>query len=148
MARFLFPLFLVLVLALPAFGQSADEKTLLKLENDWVTAFQTQNAKLLDGILAPDYTATGSSGMTHAKTDEMKDVADPKYKKMTAKLSDMKVRLIGDVGIVFGLNTVTMPASGKDKAKTETYRFTDVFAKKNGKWQCVASHASIVAKKK
>jgi ketosteroid isomerase-like protein len=148
MKNALFALILVIACTVPSWAQNAAEKELIKLENDWLTAYTKHDTKLLEPILATDYTSTGSKGQVHTRADELKDVVNPDYAKMTAVLSDMKVRLYGDVGIVFGVNTVTMPDKAKGKTTTEAYRFTDIFAKHNGRWQCVASHASIIEKKK
>jgi len=59
--------------------------------------------------------------------------------------TDMKVHVYGDTAIVTGLNTTKGTFKGKDTSGA--YRFTDVFVKRDGRWQVVATRASLVAKK-
>jgi hypothetical protein len=47
----------------------------------------------------------------------------------------------GDFGYIRGLATA-VDAQGKVVAKV---RFTDVYAYRDGRWQCVAGHESILA---
>ena len=60
------------------------------------------------------------------------------------KINELKVRIYGDTAIVHGLETE------KSKYKKEDlsgqYRFTDVFIKRDGRWQAVATHFTRVAK--
>jgi hypothetical protein len=50
------------------------------------------------------------------------------------------------VAIVLGLETEKSMIHGKDMSGQ--YRFTDVFVKRDGRWQAVASHASRVSAQK
>jgi hypothetical protein len=58
-------------------------------------------------------------------------------------VDDVTVRLFGTTAVVRG-RTV---ASGSDKSLVidVRMRFTDVFLKRNGEWQAVASHATLLA---
>jgi hypothetical protein len=47
--------------------------------------------------------------------------------------------------VVFGLTTEKITMAGQDVSGQN--RFTDTFIKRDGKWQCVATHVSVVAKK-
>jgi FKBP-type peptidyl-prolyl cis-trans isomerase len=47
------------------------------------------------------------------------------------------LRVYGAIAIVTGGEVVTM--RGKDKSETSTFRFTDVFALRRGRWQAVSS---------
>ena len=58
-------------------------------------------------------------------------------------LDDLKVRVYGDTAIVFGLETEKSTIHGKDMSGQ--HRFTDVFVKRDGRWQAVASHLSRVS---
>ena len=58
----------------------------------------------------------------------------------------MKVHVYGDTAVVTGLNTIKSTLNGKDTSGA--YRFTDVFVKRDSRWQVVATQASSVQKKK
>lgn len=63
-----------------------------------------------------------------------------KLKFRSVKLSDLEVRSYGETAIVIGLDEID--GSWDGDGFTAKNRFTDVFVKKDGGWQCVASHSS------
>ncbi len=52
----------------------------------------------------------------------------------------MKVRVFGDTAIVTGSDTEKSTYKGKDSSGK--YVWTDIFVKRNGKWQAVASEST------
>jgi ketosteroid isomerase-like protein len=60
------------------------------------------------------------------------------------KLDDLKVRLYGDLAVVTGRNTSKGTLHGS--AAQGQSRFTDVFVKRDGRWQCLASQVTPIAK--
>ena len=64
------------------------------------------------------------------------------FKVESATAGEMKVLIVGETGIVHGLWTEKSTLNGKDTSGT--YRYTDIFAKRDGRWQCVAGHANKV----
>ena len=63
-----------------------------------------------------------------------------KLKFRSIKLSDLEVRSYGETAIVLGLEEID--GSWEGEGFRTKNRFTDVFVKKDGGWQCVASHSS------
>jgi ketosteroid isomerase-like protein len=61
------------------------------------------------------------------------------------KLEDMRVRICGNAAVVTGRNVLQASLKGKDTSGP--YRFTDVFVKRDGRWQCVATQAVRESKK-
>jgi ketosteroid isomerase-like protein len=61
----------------------------------------------------------------------------------TDDADDMKVRVYGDEAVVTGRNTTKGQFKGRDISGQ--YRWTDTWAKRNGRWQCVAEHDSKIA---
>lgn len=59
-------------------------------------------------------------------------------------LDDFKVKLYEDVAVVMFRLTVKGP---KFNATNNQFRYTDVFVKRGGRWQCVVSHNTRVEKK-
>ena len=54
--------------------------------------------------------------------------------------------MYGDMAIVLGLETEKSKIHGKDMSGQ--YRFTDVFVKRDGRWQAIASPLSRVSGQK
>jgi len=61
----------------------------------------------------------------------------------TSTVDDVSVTVIGETAIVRGRTAATGVVNGK--AMSTRLRFTDVFIKRGGRWQAVASHASPLA---
>ena len=89
----------------------------------------------------------GQHGPRPAAFTKAQDLARVKNSSTASPsvLSDMKVHVYGDTAVVTGVNTTNWTADGKQVVGP--IRFTDVFVKREGRWQVVASHGSKVAKK-
>jgi ketosteroid isomerase-like protein len=67
-----------------------------------------------------------------------------KYPSFERKVE--RVLLHGDTAVVMGGETVKH-LGGPDDGKTVERRYTDVWAKKDGRWLMLARHASVVSVK-
>ena len=56
--------------------------------------------------------------------------------------SEMKALVFGDRAIVHGLSTSKSSMRGKDTSGQE--RYTEVFVKRDGRWQCVTGYSTKV----
>jgi len=126
-------------------GQTAAEKELLKVENDWSTAWMKKDSAALQSLYATEYLATDWEGATFTKTQDIANGMAPDTKTQSFVLSDMKVHVYGDTAVVTGLNTIKATFKGADVSGA--YRFTDVFVKREGRWQAVATQGTKVVKK-
>jgi ketosteroid isomerase-like protein len=90
-------------------------------------------------VIAAEWSVTHINGdvITRAQAIEMcRAQATP-----IASLSsdDISVRAFGDTAVVTGRTTAT---TGGAQPETVRLRFTDVFIRRDGRWQAVASHAT------
>lgn len=120
---------------------------LKSIEDRWEGAFLSHDAKVVDEILAEKYVLTNDKGKVLNRRGAMKD-----FKKNTDTLekasnSDMVVHPINnDAAVVTGMSREVGKEKG-GKSFDRTYRWTDTYVNHNGKWQCVASHVTLVAQK-
>jgi ketosteroid isomerase-like protein len=114
------------------------------VENAWATAAVKADGAALEKIYADEYLFTDEEGLVWNKTQDIANVTSGAYKPASYKFDDMKVRIYGDTAVVTGRNMVK--ATYKDKDISGPYRFTDVFVKRDGRWQCVATQAVRVSK--
>ena len=124
--------------------QGSAEQQLLQLERDWCTSSLKRDAALLGRILADDYTGVSNRGVAMTKTETIAGLNDKASSITTCVDTDMKVRVYGDTAVVTGLGT----RSGSYQSKPFTDRrflWTDVFVRRDGRWQCVASQGTLVA---
>jgi ketosteroid isomerase-like protein len=128
-----------------ATDRADDEKAILKLENDWAAAMRARDFKALEAILAEDWILNGPFG-TFTRAQNLADLKSGDYRieSLTAP-HDMKVRFFGDVALVTGAGEEKSSWKGKDTSGN--WVWMDVWVKRHGKWQAVASQVSLVAAK-
>jgi len=137
---------LLIMASAAAWGQAhdpkTDEQTLLQLENDW---FHSRSVETLERIYAPDFWHIVADGQMFGGKDEIEYLRThppPPQDESRRKFEDVKVRFYGDVGVVTG-RTVVTDEKGTIVRKTS---FTDVFRKRDGRWQAVNAQETAVAK--
>ncbi len=124
---------------------SADEQDLIQLERDWDGAFQRQDTELLDRILGSEFLVTYGDGTRGDKAKEMSLAREFNQQVDSRRLDDFTVKVFGDTAVVWFSQQLTGPRQGKSVAVS--YRFTDVFVRRDGRWQAVASHSTRVGER-
>jgi len=136
--------------AAPASGKKMSTDAALRdMENKWEGAFAKHDVASVEPMLADDF--VGVSSKPGAKVQNRRAMlADMKADKDTytsTKNEKLDVRMFGN-GVAVVVGTAREKGTGKDgKAFDRTYRFTDTWVDRAGKWQCVASQASLVSAK-
>jgi len=118
------------------------EETIMQVERDWGDALTKRDMVALDRILGDDHSVTTKDGSVLTKAQEL---ANYKSGESTNELSDfdpMKVRVFGDTAVVTGGHREKSQYHGRDTSGH--YRWTDLFVKRNGRWQAVASQLTRV----
>jgi ketosteroid isomerase-like protein len=147
MKRFLFAGIVMVLAAAPLRAQTslAVERELIKRESDWSTAWVKKDAAFLKQLYAEEYLATDEFGATFTRAQDLANAMSPEGTLVSFVLSNLKVHVYGDAAVVTGTNTTKATFKGKDTSGV--VRFTDVFVKRNGRWQAVASQGTRVVKK-
>lgn len=123
----------------PPLGQ--EELALLQIERDWAEANVKKDTVALDKMLATEFQAN-YVGMVGNKKQFLAAIKSGTSKFESAINSEMKAIVFGDRAIVNGLSTEKSSMAGKDTSGQ--YRWTDVFVKRDGRWQCVTGYAAKV----
>jgi ketosteroid isomerase-like protein len=116
---------------------SAVEQELLKLERAWLDAYTKRDVAAMEQIESDDFTITYPNGQVVTKAQEvanLKRASGATDSSMAFSTEGTKVRLYGDTAILTGV------VVSSSKNSTERSRYTDVYVKRNGRWQVVASH--------
>jgi ketosteroid isomerase-like protein len=121
--------------------EKQDASSVRALELKWTESYKQRNIEILSSLLADDFVITIEDGSTFSKPGYISHSADSSTHVQVAELSDLKVRMHGDIAIVTG----GYHEKGKSNGKPYEYRdrLTDVWMKSAGKWQVVASHYSV-----
>ena len=118
------------------------EKAIVALENQWLKSQQTNNPDLTAPLLADKYVFTSEDGKVMNKAQSLADAKATKY--TFADYENVQVTVFGDTAIAIGGGKFKgTDSSGKPMDLHD--RFTDTWVKMpDGKWQCVATHASTI----
>ncbi len=119
---------------------AAAKKELIQLENEWAKAYLTRDVSALDRIVAEGWAFTGADGDVCSKAEDIADVASGTFVATVFEVSDLKVKLFGDTAVVVGRQTVRATYKGQDASAV--YRITDVWQRREGRWQAISSHLS------
>lgn len=119
-------------------GHARDNNALIQIEQTWARALEQRDAASLSCILADEFEDTGPDGaLTNRAAALAKGAAHP---ALHHDLTDLHAHMHGDFGYIRGLATAINP-QGKIVARV---RFTDVYVYREGRWQCVAGHESML----
>ncbi len=134
---------LAMVLAL-AFNQGGDPtvvRELEEIEQRLAATWQNGDCGAWAAMLAPEWSVIHITGDVIRKTRASEMCKAPRDGTERVKTDDVLVRVFGDAAVVTGR---TVASSLGAKPTTVTLRFTDVFIRRAGHWQVVASHATQV----
>jgi len=124
--------------------QSNDAKeAILKLEHEWETAIVKRDIATVEAQEADDYIAIHADGVMQTKKEENGELRSGDVIITFAKMSDIKVRVYGDAAADTGKLSLKGKTKGKEWAVD--LRFTDVWVKRDGRWQCVSSQGTTIA---
>jgi ketosteroid isomerase-like protein len=126
---------------------AADDKTaeeVKKLERVWAKAYVKRDVAFLEKHVPDDFTFTHADGSTTDKKAELGAVKSGVIALTELKIGKMKARVYGDTVVLTGHSIVKGKVGGKDV--DGDYAFTDVWVKRDGRWQMVAAQVTRVAK--
>lgn len=121
---------------------------LMQMEKDWSAAFLKHDTATIDRLLADEYVGTDGRGIMTSKAEEIEEAKPPKsgnsppFIILDESVTDMKVRIYGNVAVVNG--RVIEKIRANDKEGEIQYRRTTVWVKRQGRWQCVSFHGSRI----
>ena len=128
--------------AAPAAARPASpEAQLMQLEQDYAKALMRKDRAFLMRYYAPDWRGGNWLGFW-TKSTMLKAVLESRYVIRSMTLRDMSVKIVGPVAIVQGIDDEVTMVDGKNASGK--WSFTDVFARRGGRWVAIASHTSKV----
>jgi len=134
----------LLAFALSAFAadcpknQPKTEAALIELEQNWAAALSRKDADTIACMVADEFEDADVDGSLHTRSQMLEHI--PHRKPGVNHLSEMGAHVDGNAGFTRGLATL-VDASGKVVARV---RFTDVFTYRDGRWQALAGHETLL----
>jgi Domain of unknown function (DUF4440) len=122
----------------------SQQTKLLVMEHLWNEAQVNRDSRALDGMIGANFVNTEYDGEVSDKTKFLADIKDPQFNLDSLTIQDLKVSMYADSAVVIGI----YHTKGTYQGKTYEHvgRFTDTWVFTEGRWQCVASHTSLLKK--
>lgn len=115
---------------------ASDHDTLVALNRDYIDSVQNSDVKRFDEILAPEFYCSNPDRSLADRAQFLKQTAQPVAIK-SLQAEDVMIRIIGDVAIIHARTIYQMPDGSAGAG-----RYTDVWAKQDGKWLAVSAHVT------
>lgn len=129
---------------------AAIEAELLKLEREWMDAPKTKNAEAVRRVVADDAVLVYPDGTVATKADEVRTVEAGDVTSDSFEMLESKVTVIdADAAFIAGRSSIKNgkykdPNTKKTIDISGEYRFLDLYAKRDGRWQVIASQATKI----
>jgi ketosteroid isomerase-like protein len=115
---------------------ASDIEVLTQLNADYITSVQKGDVKRFNEILSDDFLCSMADGTLVDRKRFLELTAQPvTIRNLTAH--DVNVRLMGDMAIIHAATSYTT-ADGKPSSG----RYTDVWARRSGRWVAVSAHVT------
>jgi ketosteroid isomerase-like protein len=113
-----------------------DLTELTNLNRDYVNSVQDSDVKRFDEILADDFYCSNPDKSLVDRAGFLKQTAVPvTIRNLEAR--DVKIRVMGDFAIIHAATSYTTP-----DGKSASGRYTDCWARQDGRWLAVSAHVS------
>ena len=112
----------------------SDFDALLTLNRDYVDAVQNSDVQRFDEILAEDFRCSNPDGSSVDRAGFLEQTAQP-VTITDLEAHDVEVRTMGDFAIVHARTSYYLPDGTQAGG-----RYTDVWARQNGRWLAVSAH--------
>jgi ketosteroid isomerase-like protein len=116
------------------------EQTIVQLERAWVAAIVARDLAALDKLIAPEFSGTSPNAHTYTKEMAIDDLKSGRYIVEKMALDEVSANVYGNTAVAF--TSQEEKSRYADSDFSGHYHYTDVWVKKNGRWQVVASHGS------
>jgi ketosteroid isomerase-like protein len=114
----------------------ADIDILRQLNQDYIRSVQISDTRRFDEILADDFLNSNPDGSLVDRAQFLAQIARPATIS-NLEAHDVRVRVMGDFAIIHA-RTTYMHEGGRAGAG----RYTDIWARREGRWLCVAAQVT------
>ena len=126
-----------------AYRNTKVEPELKRVEEEWANAYLRHDAAALERILADEFITVGSNGQSHGKAQDIEELKSDSANYEYSTPYDLDIRVYGDMAVVIG-RTKERGHYDSGRQFINEYRWTDVFVKRQGRWQCIAAQVASI----
>jgi hypothetical protein len=121
-------------------GETSTEQTLARIEREIADGAVKGDAGVFERYLADTYTLTTPDGSVTGKPPLLAELKSGDLKFTSSRLEELKVQIYGDAAVVTYASTDAGSDKGQDFGGRN--RWTDVFIRRDGRWQQAASQGT------
>src|SRR5262245_56139021 len=121
------------------------EEELLKLEKEFAETIVNNDLEGLGRVVADDWVIIDPNGEIVDRTRFFEVIKSGALTHDMMESEELRVRVYGDSAVVTAVTRTTGTFMGQEFSTRE--RATDVFVKRDGRWQCVLTHLTRLGKK-
>jgi len=114
------------------------EAVLRQLEDRWANAYVAHDAVALEPVLAEEFVMSRANNAVWTKADYLAHVRNDTRQHMSITRADERYQLYGDAAVV------TYRPTRLTAGVPYTFRSTDTFIRRHGRWQLVARHITEI----
>ena len=115
---------------------TADLETLTGLNEDYIRSVQNGDVKRFSEILADDFLCSNPDGTLVDRARFLEQTARP-VTIADLQAHDIHIRMLGDVAIIHARTAYTT-----QDGRAVSGRYTDVWARRDGRWLAVSAHVT------
>ncbi len=120
----------------------SDQEILIELEQGWNEAFYRKDVAFIEGLLADEFTATYDDGSRGDRARELALTAEFNQQVESAIQEEFTVRVYRETAVVWF--TLRLVGIRQGERAEVTFRYTDVWVLRDGRWQCVSTQSTKV----
>jgi uncharacterized protein (TIGR02246 family) len=121
------------------------EREIRALESGISAAIVGRDAPFIERVFDDDFVYTGVRGEVRGKKDIVADVTSGELCFELLRFDDVRVRVLGEAALVTG--RATTRGKGPMGEISGKFRYTRVYAKRQGEWRLVAFQGTPIAEK-
>ncbi len=114
----------------------SDHDILFALNIDYINSVQHSDVKRFDEILAPEFYCSNPDGSLVDRAAFLRQTAKP-VTITNLRAEDVMIRIIGDFALIHARTAFT-----KADGSAGGGRYTDAYARINGRWLAVSAHVT------
>jgi len=125
-------------------ADDADREQLAQLQRDWMQAVEDRDMDRLEEIVSPGFRFTAIHLNPEPMTrDQWMDAAREGYTIVSFAYESMDIDVFGDTAVIHA--RYSQIANFDAVNLSHGYRLTDIWSRRDGRWQVVARHSSILS---
>ena len=124
---------------------SEAEEELLKIEKAFADAIVKNDPEGIERLVAGDWIIIDPNGETVDRARFLEVIKSGALTHDMMESEDFRVRVYADAAVVTAITSTKGKFMGQEFSTRE--RATDVFVRRDGRWQCVLTHLTRFAKK-